>query len=150
MPRLTGILQRTVWAGLSPISSTAWAPCLGRKGEFRPVEVSRALTDGLRTNTPCPAAVTLFLLILSWPKIKCTLQEWECSPTPFQLPHPSAQWDEVGAELWWSLTQEVFWGLCVSLCRLHRQSRPYFSRNLLCFNILKNTCTYIRDQGSFH
>lgn len=82
---------------------------------FRPMGVSRALTNGLRVNTPYPVAVTLFLLILSWPKIKCTFQECEGSPAPFQLSHPSAQWDEVGAELWWRLPQEGFFCVCVFL-----------------------------------
>lgn len=74
------------------------------------MEVSHALTDGLRVSTPCPAAVTLLLLILARPKIKCTFQQQEGSPAPFQLPHPPAQWNEVGADLWLPLPQEVFGG----------------------------------------
>lgn len=109
MPRLTEILQRIVWArGCSQSAAQPVLPCLGRKGEFRPVEVSCTLTDSLRVDSPCPVAVTLFLLVLAWPKIKCTFQEQEGSPAPLQLYHPPAQWDEVDAELWWPLPQEVF------------------------------------------
>lgn len=135
-----------VGQGLFPASSTAWAPCLGKR-RAQAHGGSHALTPGPRVNSPCPGAVTLLLLILAWPKMKSTFQQQEGSPAPFQLPCPSSMgW--ICAELWWYLPREVWWNLC--FCWLYRQSRPYFSRNLLCFNTLKSTCTSIRGKGSFH